>query len=47
MTLTQEKANWIDLINESVHTSDDVDPILAGEDEEIRDSVTFTARVIS
>lgn len=25
MTLTPEKANWIDLINESVHTSDEVD----------------------
>ncbi len=25
MTLSPEKTNWIDLINESVHTSDDVD----------------------
>jgi hypothetical protein len=25
MTLTPEKANWIDLINESVRTSDEVD----------------------
>lgn len=25
MTLRPEKTNWIDLINESVHTSDDVD----------------------
>ncbi len=25
MKLTPEKTNWIDLINESVHTSDDLD----------------------